>query len=41
MTGRPPSSTRVWLRLVIAVVALAAGAAAAVVAIDLVRTVLG
>jgi hypothetical protein len=36
MTG----STRIWLRLAMAVVALAAGVTAVVVAIQLVRTVL-
>jgi hypothetical protein len=41
MTGRPPASTRIALRVAMAIVALAAGVAAVVVAIDLVRTVLG
>jgi hypothetical protein len=37
----PPPSTRIPLRLAMALVALAAGIAAVVVAVDLVRTVLG
>ncbi len=40
MSAGPPPSTRIALRLLIAVVALAAGVAATVVAIELVRTVL-
>jgi hypothetical protein len=41
MNGQPPPSARIGLRLLMAIVALAAGIAAVVVAIDLVRTVLG
>ena len=41
MTGEPPPSTRIGLRLALALIALAAGIAAVVVAIDLVRAVLG
>jgi uncharacterized protein involved in exopolysaccharide biosynthesis len=41
MTDQPPPSPRIPLRLLMALVALAAGIAAVVVAIDLVRTVLG
>ena len=40
MGGEPPRSTRIALRLLVALVALAAGVAALVVAIELVRTVL-
>jgi hypothetical protein len=40
MNGEPRPSTRIGLRLLMALVALAAGIAAVVVAIDLVRTVL-
>jgi hypothetical protein len=40
MSGPPPSPTRTGLLLILAVIALVAGIAAAVIAIDLVRTVL-
>jgi hypothetical protein len=40
MNGQPGPSARIGLRLLMALVALAAGIAAVVVAIDLVRTVL-
>jgi hypothetical protein len=41
MNGEPRPSAHIGLRLLMALVALAAGIAAVVVAIDLVRTVLG
>jgi hypothetical protein len=37
---RPSSTAKVWLALLVALVALAAGVAAVVIAIDLVRTAL-
>jgi hypothetical protein len=40
MNGSPPDSQRIALRLTLAVIALAVGIVAAVVAIELVRTVL-
>jgi hypothetical protein len=40
MTPPTSAAARIWLRLLMAVVALAAGVAAAVIAIELVRTVL-
>ncbi|HEY5430207.1 MAG TPA: hypothetical protein VIK04_13915 [Solirubrobacteraceae bacterium] len=41
MTDPPPPSTRIALRVLMALVALAAGIAAVLIAIELVRTVLG
>jgi hypothetical protein len=40
MTTPASPGARIWLRLLMAIVALAAGVAAVVIAIDLVRTVL-